>query len=96
MTPISAICDSVIVVCPKCKTGQMIKEWGLKKCRFEGCGNEWEVPYDPELLVKEAVTLKKQIDRLVANRTYAKWKPPALQRLPTGGWVEIPQGYDYV
>ena len=94
MIPISSICDSVVVFCPKCKTGQLVREWGLKKCGFIGCGNEWEIPYDPELLIKEAVNVKKQLDRIVANKTYSKWKPPLLQKLPTGGWMTVPQGYE--
>lgn len=92
MIPIKDITDSLMVFCPHCKTGQFLTEWGTKTCRYEKCGKDFEVPYDPELLLREAIQLKKDNERLMKRLIPMKRKPAILQKYPTGGWVLIPQG----
>lgn len=81
--------------CPHCKTGQFITEWGMKKCQYEKCGKEFDVPYNPEMLLLEAVKLRKSYDELLehlGNIRSMKPKPAKLQRILTG-WILVPQGY---
>jgi hypothetical protein len=95
MISIKVITDSILMNCPHCKTGQFIEEWGTKKCRYEKCGKEFDVPYNPELLLLEAIKLRKSYDELLeqlGNVRSVKPKPSKLQKVLTG-WILVPQGY---
>lgn len=93
MTPIADICEFLVIPCPKCKTGQFVRSWGANKCKFEGCDNEWDVPYDSELLLKESVLIKKQLS--IQLNSYGRiryvWTPPRLQKLHDGSVIAVPQ-----
>ncbi len=92
MIPITDICDFLVVVCPKCKTGQFVKEWGVQKCYFEGCDkHKFDVPYNPELLLKEAVKVKKQFDDYVFIHRPKREKPGRMQKTPDG-WIFVRSG----
>lgn len=93
MTNIKDITDYIVVICPKCNNAQLITEWGIRKCRYIGCDNEFEVKYNPELLLIEAVKLKKSFEQYMISKTPLPPKPAKLQKYPNGGWVLVPQGY---
>jgi hypothetical protein len=92
MTPITDIVDYLMIYCPHCKTGQFVTEWGTKTCRYEKCGKNFDVFYDPELLLKEAIQMRKDNEKLMKRLIPKQRKPAVLQKYLTGSWVLVPQG----
>lgn len=91
MIEISELCKYIIVTCPKCNNGNYVRYWGKQKCRYQNCDNEWDVSYDPELLLKEAIIIKKQFDNLLNTRGNYKYVPPILQKISSGGYIGVHQ-----
>ena len=91
MIQITDITPYLMVVCPKCHTGQFLTQWGKRKCLYEGCGGELEIEYNLqtttqllEIAAKELASHKKI--------PMTEYRPalPYMRRYPNGDIIPMP------
>lgn len=90
MISITDITDCLVVRCPKCGVGHLIKEWGVRKCNFEGCDGEFELQYNLEIATQLLEIAAKELADYRKPKPVSKFVLPTLHRFPNGDVIAIP------